>query len=142
MRTFSRIEKDTVAELFPPPGFPVELIPEDGDIRSLFHPTLIWVEVTDLYPRPAVGWTYKAGVFSAPAPYVPAPDEILTANKMQLESLQAAASQVMTPLLLSLQLGDATDAETTQAKLWQAYSRALKAVDLTIDSPVWPTAPA
>jgi hypothetical protein len=142
MRTFSRTEKGVVVELFPPSEFPVELIPEDGDIRSLFHPALIWVEVTNLDPQPAVGWTYNAGVFSATAPYVPAPDEILTANKMHLESLQAAASQVMTPLLLSLQLGDATDAETAQAKLWQAYSRALKAVDLTIDSPLWPTAPA
>ncbi|NUU37620.1 tail fiber assembly protein [Pseudomonas sp. C2B4] len=37
----------------------------------------------------------------------------------------------MTPLLLSLQLGNATEDETASAKTWQAYSRALQGVDLT-----------
>lgn len=51
------------------------------------------------------------------------------------------ASKVMTPLLVSLQLGDATEEETAKAKAWQAYCRALKTVDLMAQSPAWPDKP-
>jgi hypothetical protein len=89
-----------------------------------------------------IGWTYKDGTFSAPAPILPAPEEILATNQATQSSLLASASQAMTPLLVSLQLGDATDEETASAKLWQAYVRALKLVDLTVIDPAWPTIPA
>jgi hypothetical protein len=48
----------------------------------------------------------------------------------------------MTPLFMSLQLGDATDEETIRAKAWQAYYRALQTVDVTVADPVWPPMPA
>ncbi|MFL1562490.1 tail fiber assembly protein [Pseudomonas sp. O64] len=51
------------------------------------------------------------------------------------------ASKIMTPLLVSLQLGDATEEETAKAKAWQAYCRALQTVDLTAQSPAWPDKP-
>lgn len=73
--------------------------------------------------------------------WVPVPPEHATANAATKSALQAAASQAMTPLLLSLQLGNATDAETALAKLWQTYSRALQGVDPTASSPDWPVLP-
>lgn len=87
------------------------------------------------------GWTYKDGEFSAPPVEPPTSDEILAANVEAFSALKNQASLAMTPLLLSLQLGDATAAETAAAKKWQAYSRALRAVDLTVDKPAWPVAP-
>lgn len=77
-----------------------------------------------------------------PTPVVPpTPAEILAANTDTMVDLSNQASIAMTPLLLSLQLGDATAAETASAKAWQSYSRSLKAVDLTAASPDWPTIP-
>lgn len=60
----------------------------------------------------------------------------------QRDSLLAVASQAIAPLLLSLQLGDATDEETASAKAWQAYVRKLKTLDLTTEPIAWPKQPA
>ncbi|KAF2410506.1 virus tail fibre assembly protein, lambda gpK [Pseudomonas antarctica] len=72
---------------------------------------------------------------------LPSDEEILLINKTKQAELQLKASQAMTPLLLSLQLGNASNAEKELAKLWQAYSRDLSAVDLSAPAPTWPTAP-
>lgn len=93
----------------------------------------------------AIGWSYADGVFAAPAAAptpTPTPAEILSLNTAVYDQLYAAASQAMTPLLVSLQLGDATDAETASAKAWQAYCRSLKLVDLTVSAPAWPSEPS
>lgn len=79
-------------------------------------------------------------VLSDPPP--PTAEEILIANQATQSTLLATASQAMTPLLLSLQLGDATADETASAKAWQTYCRDLKAVDLTVSAPAWPAVPA
>jgi len=70
------------------------------------------------------------------------PAAILKAKQDQKDALIATASQTMAPILVSLQLGDATDDETVLAKAWQSYYRALLLVDVTVDSPVWPVPPA
>ncbi|MFJ4143536.1 tail fiber assembly protein [Pseudomonas sp. NPDC089734] len=57
------------------------------------------------------------------------------------DNLMAVAVEAMTPLLLSLQLGDATTEETASAKAWQAYVRALKLIDLTVEPTAWPEQP-
>ncbi|KAB2527494.1 tail fiber assembly protein [Pseudomonas sp. GXM4] len=78
-----------------------------------------------------------------PIPVVPpTPSEILAANTDTFIGLSKQASVAMTPLLISLQLGDATAAETAAAKAWQTYSRALKIVDLTAFNPDWPATPS
>jgi hypothetical protein len=75
-------------------------------------------------------------------PFVPPTEaEITAANVAQQDVLITQASQVMAPILVSLQLGDATDDETLLAKAWQVYYRALKLVDCTVVSPEWPTPP-
>lgn len=75
-------------------------------------------------------------------PPAPTDDEVLAANKRQQETLLTQASQAMAPVLVSLQLGDATPSETAVAKKWQAYYRALQAVDITSSAPDWPVSPA
>ncbi|MDY7559979.1 tail fiber assembly protein [Pseudomonas sp. CCC3.2] len=70
------------------------------------------------------------------------PIDVAAVNTVRQSELVAAASLVMAPILVSLQLGDATDEETLSAKAWQAYYRALKSVDVTVKSPAWPELPA
>lgn len=89
-----------------------------------------------------VGWLYSDGVLSAPVVPPPTPEEIFQKNSADQSNLLNQASQAMAPVLMSLQLGDATDDETTIARQWQAYYRALKLVDLAAVSPVWPEPPA
>lgn len=71
----------------------------------------------------------------------PSQEQILAINQRQQSALIAQASQAMAPILVSLQLGDATDDETTTARAWQAYYRALKEVDVTSSDPNWPSSP-
>lgn len=76
-----------------------------------------------------------------PPPPPPTSEEIRAANEVQQAALLSQVSQVLAPILVSLQLGDATDDETVTAKAWQAYYRALKLVDVTAASLGWPIAP-
>lgn len=87
----------------------------------------------------SIGWSYDGTNFIAP---IPTTAEILAQNQRLQQSLMAEASQTMTPLFMSLQLGDATDAETLRAKAWQAYYRDLQVIDVSVPSPAWPTVPA
>lgn len=88
-----------------------------------------------------IGWFYIDGVFSAPPLVDPAPADTLAANLAHQDFLLGQASQAMMPVLVSLQLGNATEAETAIAKSWQAYCRVLRTVDLTVQSPNWPDIP-
>jgi hypothetical protein len=72
----------------------------------------------------------------------PTAEEILAGNQSQRDVLLSAASVAIAPLQLAVSLGEATDAETASAKAWIAYSRAVKAVDLTVAAPAWPAPPA
>lgn len=65
---WARIAEDVVAELF--------FEPDDGfTMADRFPPDLIWVDVTNLDPRPDQGWIYKNGVFSEPEqPVAPTPE--------------------------------------------------------------------
>lgn len=95
----------------------------------------------DDVPGLGAGWSYADGVFTAPPIIPPTLEEILLGNQNIQAQLLSIASQSMTPVLLSLQLGEATDTETTVAKEWQTYYRTLQAVDLSVASPDWPTPP-
>ena len=92
----------------------------------------------------SVGWSYAEGIFTAPAAEAVAPltaAEILANNTATYSQLYSQASQAMTPLLVSLQLGDATEDETVIAKQWQEYYRGLTQVDLSVPEPEWPVKP-
>jgi hypothetical protein len=99
------------------------------------------VEITGLTPQPDQGWTYENDVFKAPTLWQSSPEETLRINQASQRYHLDQASQAMAPMLISLQLGDATDEETAAAKKWQAYYRALKVVDLSVAEPKWPKKP-
>lgn len=115
----------------------------DGSESSGWSPPEGTIAVESDSAQP--GWSYADGVFTAPPPdpvIPPTPEEIISANQMQQNWLLSQASQKMAPVLVSLQLGDATDDETVTARAWQAYYRSLQLVDLTVADPAWPSPPA
>ncbi len=87
------------------------------------------------------GWDYINGELVAPPPPVPTPEQILQANTNMQYGLKQVAAQAMTPFMVALNLGNATDDDTVRAKAWQAYYRVLQAMDLTVENPIWPVAP-
>lgn len=91
---------------------------------------------------PIERWVFDGSVFAAPVPYQPSREEVLAANQAIQAGLLTQPSPAMAPVLVSLQLGDATDIEKLNAKAWQAYYRALKLVDVSSVSPAWPEPPA
>ncbi|MDR7283538.1 hypothetical protein J2X84_002362 [Pseudomonas corrugata] len=99
-------------------------------------------EITGFDPMPQLGWTFDGVTFSAPVEHVPTPEEIMDANLNTQAYLATKAVQAMAPVLISLQLGDATDQETLTAKAWQSYYRALQAVDVSLPNPKWPVSPS
>lgn len=141
MSYYALVEFGIVVEIIPP-----YVNPDGRDIpieeRYTADFVARMVDITDMDPQPVQGWTYDGTTLAAPVPHVLTPEEILSQNVTLQEGLLRQASQAMTPVLMSLQLGDATDAETQTAKSWQAYYRALQAVDVYAASPQWPNAPA
>ena len=70
MKTYARIVNNTVVELFS----------TDGNMAEMFHPDLIWIDITDITPLPQIDWNANFGtlgwVFKAPE--VAAPNNTLT----------------------------------------------------------------
>lgn len=69
-------------------------------------------------------------------------EQITARNESEQIYKTEEAARIIAPILLSLQLGDATEEETKSAKAWQAYYRALQAADITVAAPVWPEKPS
>jgi len=72
-----------------------------------------------------------------PPVYVATPAE----NAATRDALLAGAATALAPLQMALVLDVATDAERTSARDWLDYSRALKAIDVSVSPVVWPVAP-
>lgn len=64
MKTYARIVNNTVIELFS----------TEGNMVDMFHPDLLWTDITDITPAPQVDWTANFGtlgwVYSSPQPVV------------------------------------------------------------------------
>lgn len=118
-------------------GLVVSVIVWDG--RPGYNPGDQYILIQSDTAR--IGWTYRDGEFVPPPVIPPTPEEILLRNQQTQTNLVTMAAQEMAPILVSLQLGDATDDETVIAKEWQSYYRALKAVDLTVEDIQWPERP-
>jgi len=56
MRKFARIQDGRVVELFTHPT----------DISSMFHPALVWLDVSSMNPTVAEGWNYDGVALSPP----------------------------------------------------------------------------
>lgn len=99
------------------------------------------IDITEMDPMPGQNWTWDGSAFGPPYVYTPTPEEIAAGFDAYRRRLMNEASVAMTPLLVSLNLGDATDTETVRAKAWQTYYRALDNLEITPVEPDWPQAP-
>lgn len=66
MRTYARIIKSTVVELFS----------TEGNMAEMFHPDLLWVDITDVTPAPQPEWTANFGTLG----WVYSPPEVAGSN--------------------------------------------------------------
>ncbi len=60
MKTYARVQDGLVAEL----------LKTDGDITSMFSPSLVWVDVSS-QPNIAEGWNFDGTNFTPPSPPPP-----------------------------------------------------------------------
>lgn len=124
------------------------LLPTDGDITEMFHPDMIWVDVTDVIPPISSGWTAVefggAWSFAAPVPPVPTDDELKEAALSQRDALLNQANEATAGMADAFLADLLSDADKAMFKAYAAYKLALNKIDkqpgypTTID---WPTLP-
>ena len=81
MKRYARVRDDIVVELFA----------TDLDIRTLFSPDLVWIEITDATPV-SEGWRFGEGRFEAPpvlAPATAATAPTIAELQLQVQRLSA-----------------------------------------------------
>lgn len=111
METYARIYEGAVAEIFQ----------TDGDITQMFHPDLVWIDVTASKPTPQVGWsaTQVDGAWSFSAPAGPSAAQLWAAYQ---SSAQAALTESDTTVLRCYE--NAVPMPTA----WITYRKALRAI--------------
>ncbi len=85
LKSFARIDGDTVAEIFK----------TAADVGKLFHPSLIWQDVTD-HPEVCVGWKHDGASFSPPTAVDTPAAPSLADLQAQLLALQAQIGRLTT----------------------------------------------
>jgi hypothetical protein len=130
MKTYARIDSGKVAELFS----------TDGDITKMFHPSMVWVDVTSATPAPQVGWsaTQTAGAWTFA---VPAGPSAATLWQQYQAQAQAALSKS------DITIWRCTENAVAVPAAWATYRAALRAIisaatgDPTKSLPVRPAYP-
>lgn len=126
MKTYARIDNGVVAEL----------IETEGDIAAMFHPSIVWIDVTDAEPQPAVGWTYDGEAFAEPAaPPEPTAEQLAESARLQRDNMLRACDWTV---LTDVPMDD------TMRSAWSNYRQALRDVPAQAGFPTtitWPTAP-
>lgn len=129
MKTYARIENQLVAEIVA-----LNVKPE-----KLYHPSLVWVDITALPEQPDVNYLYSDGVFSAPA--AEAENAVLIASS-RLAAEMDMANRTIAPLQDAVDISIATDEETTRLSEWKRYRVALSRIDTSKAPDIeWPVLP-
>ncbi|MFL6613646.1 MAG: tail fiber assembly protein [Pantoea agglomerans] len=129
MKTYARIENQCVAEIVS-----LNVKPE-----KLYHPSLVWVDITALPEQPDVNYNYSDGVFSAPS--TEADNAVLIASS-RLAAEMDVANRTIAPLQDAVDISIATDDETTRLSEWKRYRVALSRIDTSKAPDIeWPVMP-
>lgn len=129
MKTYARIENQRVAEIVA-----LNVKPE-----KLYHPSLVWVDITALPEQPDINYRYSDGVFTAPV--TDAENAALIASS-RLAAETDEASRVIAPLQDAVDISIATDAEVTRLAEWKRYRVALSRIDINKAPDIeWPVKP-
>jgi hypothetical protein len=124
------------------------LLPTDGDITEMFHPDMVWVDVTDAIPPIASGWTAVEidGVwsFAAQARPVLTDAELRAAALAQRDALLAQANEATAGMADAFLADLLSDADRVMFKAYAVYKLALNKIDQQPGYPTtvdWPTSP-
>lgn len=129
MKTYARIENQRVAEIVT-----LNVKPE-----KLYHPSLIWVDITALPEQPDVNYQYSDGVFTAPATDAENA-ELIASSRLAAEMDEA--NRTISPLQDAVDISIATDEEITRLAEWKRYRVALSRIDPGKASSIeWPIKP-
>lgn len=129
MKTYARIENQRVAEIVA-----LNVKPE-----TLYHPSLVWVDITALPEQPDINYRYSDGVFTAPVTDAENA-ELIASSRLAAETDEA--SRVIAPLQDAVDISIATDEEITRLAKWKRYRVELSRID-TSKAPdiTWPVRP-
>ncbi|WP_192072565.1 tail fiber assembly protein [Pantoea agglomerans] len=129
MKTYARIEDQRIAEIVS-----LNVKPE-----KLYHPSLVWVDITTLPEQPEVNYRYSDGVFIAPV--TDAENAVLIAIS-RLAAEMDEANRTIAPLQDAVDISIATDTEIACLAEWKRYRVALSRID-TNEAPgiEWPVRP-
>jgi hypothetical protein len=136
MKTYARVADGQVVEVFS----------TDGDIARMFHPDLVWADISKTEPMPKLGWhaaRLQDGNWQFSEPIAPPPTvaEILGIRDMLL----AEADRLMSPLMDEFVLGELTVEDEERLRAFSEYRKALRALDRKPGFPAaveWPSKPA
>jgi len=129
MKTYARIENQLVAEIVA-----LNVKPE-----KLYHPSLVWVDITALPEQPDVNYRYSDGVFSALV--TDAENAVLIASS-RLAAEMDEANRTIAPLQDAVDIGIATDEEITRLAEWKRYRVELSRIDTSKAPDIeWPVRP-
>ena len=116
MKTYARIEDQRVAEIVS-----LNVKPE-----KLYHPSLVWVDITTLPEQPDVNYQYSDGVFTAPVTDAENA-ELIASSRLAAEMDEA--NRTIVPLQDAVDIGIATDAEIARLAEWKRYRVELSRID-------------
>ena len=129
MKTYARIENQLVAEIVA-----LNVKPE-----KLYHPSLVWVDITTLPEQPDVNYQYSDGVFTAPVTDAENA-ELIASSRLAAEMDEA--NRTIVPLQDAVDVGIATDAEIARLTEWKRYRVELSRIDINqVSSIQWPLRP-
>lgn len=129
MKTYARIEEQRVAEVVT-----LSVKPE-----KLYHPSLVWVDITALAEQPDVNYLYSDGVFTVPV--IEAEDAVFLASS-RLAAEMDDANRAMAPLQDAVDISIATDEETARLAQWKKYRVMLSRIDVSAAPDIsWPVKP-
>lgn len=130
MKTYARIDSQHVAEIVS-----LNVKPE-----TLYHPSMVWVDITDRVPPPGVNDLYSDGLFTAP---VMKNEDVMFLARSRLAAEMETANQTIAPLQDAVDLGIATEEETARLTEWRKYRVMLSRTDITDATTIdWPVIPA
>ncbi|MFJ5159433.1 tail fiber assembly protein [Pantoea sp. NPDC088449] len=125
MARYARINENLVAEIFE----------TDNDISEMFHPDIVWVDVSKLSPAPEVGWSYSDSEFSKPVL------DYKSINNSIKQELRLSAESNISVLQYAVDLGMATEDESRLLTSWKKYLVLISRVN-TEGEVDWPEQPA
>lgn len=140
MSTYALIYEGVVQEIIPP-AYDEEGNEYPIEVRYAADFVARMIDITDVRPIPAGGWSYLDGVFAPYQAPLPTPAEILARNTQARDYYLAIATLAIAPLQDAVDIDDATAAEVGLLKRWKQFRVAVNRVDLTIASPAWPETP-